>query len=336
MTTNNSCSMQPRSNSSTAEILDEAIAWAVRLGSGMAGEDEHAACRRWRAAATTHEHAWRQVQSVEQEFHQAAAKTGSAGRCALHLVRVDQGRRRMLKVLGIGAAGLVTGLLAQYHPWEQHPSYMAATGRQLPVSLSDGTRILLNTDSEFTAVFSPLRRLIVLKRGEIAINTGLDSASWTGRRSFWVETAQAQLEAIGTEFIVRQLEDETRLHVTGGAVAIHQPGVQPVVARVGDSFAIRGSAGTLKRVEDETFDATAWRSGALVAKRMRLDAFAAELSRYRQAPIVCAPDAASLQVSGVFQLCGKAPAERALKALQAALPVRIVHAEGGTTTLHRQ
>ncbi len=319
-------------------VLDQAVAWGVKLYSGTARPEDLAACSAWRDANPLHEYAWRQLLAMEQEFSRIPENT--AGIACRTLEGASQSRkwsrRQAMKLLGYVFAAAGTAFLVQEAPWRQRHFYAGFPGERRSVRLNDDTRLLLNSDAEVEVVFSPLRRLVVLRWGEVLIETGRDAYSFAGRRSFHVETAQARLEAIGTEFIVRQLEGETRLHVTGGAVAIHLPGVHPVVAHAGDSFAIRGSAGTLKKVEDETFDATAWMSGTLVAKRMRLDAFAAELSRYHRAPIVCTPDAASLKVSGVFQLSGTAPAEQALKVLETTLPVRIVHAENNTIILQRQ
>jgi transmembrane sensor len=67
----------------------------------------------------------------------------------------------------------------------------------------------------------------------------------------------------------------------------------------------------------------------LVARQMRLDAFAAALTRQLSQGVGCAPDAAALRVSGVFQLDGPDAVARALGALAATLPVRIGNMANG-------
>jgi len=82
-----------------AELLDQAIAWAVRLGSGSADEKTHDECGAWRAAHPSHEQAWQQVQAVEDTFRQVP-RMGEAGGALAHgalqaatRLRAQQGRR---------------------------------------------------------------------------------------------------------------------------------------------------------------------------------------------------------------------------------------------------
>ncbi|MFS2055959.1 FecR domain-containing protein, partial [Variovorax sp. CT11-76] len=89
-----------------------------------------------------------------------------------------------------------------------------------------------------------LRRLIVLRRGELFVRTGADAGSLVGRRSFWVHAAQARFEAIGTRFGVRQAGSETRLSMSEGQVAIHAGDAPPVLAQAGDRFVVRASSAT--------------------------------------------------------------------------------------------
>jgi transmembrane sensor len=68
-------------------------------------------------------------------------------------------------------------------------------------------------------------------------------------------------------------------------------------------------------------DPPGWTRGALQADNMRLDAFLAEVSRYRRGVIRCDPEVAGLRVSGVFQL---GDTSHILAVVRETLPVRIV------------
>ncbi len=320
------------------EVLDQAIAWVVRLSSGTASAGDRAACDAWRAAHPLHERAWRELQAGEDCFRTAAAAGPLAyatlARAGGRRGQAASGRRRALRVLGLGLAGIGLGLLARPFLSPERIPYSAAVGERRTADLADGTRLQLNTDSEVEVAYSPLRRLIVLRRGEILLETGDDAGAPLGRRGFWVETAHGRLEAIGTRFAVRILPDATRLHVTEGAVAIHAGARPHRVARAGDTFLVAPGAVTPAAVPG--LDPAAWADGALVAKRMPLSDFVAELSRYRDAPVRCAPDAAALRVSGVFQLDGPDPVGRALDALARTLPVSVEHGPGRTITVARR
>ncbi|WP_432729363.1 FecR family protein [Variovorax sp. W6] len=343
-----SSSLSGDGTATAAELLDQAIGWAVRLGSGSADEKTHDECGAWRAAHPSHEQAWQQVQAVEDTFRQVP-RMGEAGGALAHgalqaatRLRAQQGRRRALGVLGVlgvmGLGGVIGLLVWREQPWESRTSYATAVGERKRVTLSDGTELNLNTGSEVQVIFSPRRRRIVLQRGELFVRTGADGGSLLGHRAFWVETPHARFEALGTRFGVREQDDQTRLSMTEGRVAIHTAGdAQPVVAQAGDGYIVRGGAAQPpQRVVDRSFEPDAWTDGALVARQMRLDAFIAELARYHATPLLCDADAASLRVSGVFQLSGPDPVGRALEALVRTLPVRLERGTGGTLTVARR
>lgn len=319
------------------EVLDQAIAWAVRLGSGSAGDAERAACEAWRAAHPAHEAAWQQVQSVEETFRQVPPETASLAHGALQSAERDRGRRRTIGLLGVAAmAGLLGSWLWREAPWLQRSTYVAAIGERRRVMLADGTELSLNTGTEAEVLFSPLRRLVLLRRGEIFVRTGDDAASLVGRRSFWVHAAQVRFEAVGTRFGVREADGETRLSMSEGQVAIHAGAAPVQLAQAGERFAVRAQGGAPERIADSGLDPDAWADGALVARQMRLDAFVAELARYHGTPLLCDANAASLRVSGVFQLNGPDPVGRALEALVRTLPVRLEQGSGGTLTISRR
>lgn len=328
-----------------SDLLDQAIAWAVRLGSGAADDRSHEACNAWRAAHPAHEQAWRQVQAVENAFRQVPPLNGALAHGALQAatrMRTQQSRRRALGVLGVAGVAATGGVLGLFMwretPWVQRTDYATAIGERKRVMLADGTELNLNTGSEVQVVFSPRRRLIVLRRGELFVRTGADTGAMFGHRAFWVEAPHARFEALGTRFGVRQAEGETRLSMTEGRVAIHAAGnAATVIAQAGDGYIIRADTTEApQRIVDRSFESDAWTDGALVAKQMRLDAFVAELARYRGTPLLCHADVASLRVSGVFQLNGPDPVGRALEALVRTLPVRLEHGTGDTLTVSKR
>lgn len=323
-----------RPSAAAPDPLDQAIAWAVRMASGATTAYDHAACAAWRAADPRHETAWQQVCAVEQPFQDMAA--GPAGQVAydtLQAARAIQarthGRRRALKLLGLGAMASMVGLLSlRLSAWQERAQYQTAVGERRRVALPDGTELWLNTDTLARVVFTPAQRLLVLDRGEIFITTGADAGSFSGRRPLWVDTPAARLHAIGTRFGVRLDQDgaslATRLHVDQGQVAVHSGDLPPVLVQAGDSVRVRSPGAATERIADGAFDASSWTQGVLVVKQMPLGRFIEELARYRTAGLTCAPDAANLRVSGVFQLEGADPVGRALKVLSNTLPVRIV------------
>src|SRR5690606_15225592 len=116
-----------------------------------------------------------------------------------------------------------------------------------------------------------------------------------------------------------------RLNATQCVVSVAAGDVQVLPARA-ETRSIRLSA-----AQQAAFDAYAvypresadlrgpdWLRGTLHADSMRLDAFAAELARYRPGIVRCDPDVADLRISGTFQLNNT---DGVLHALPALLPV---------------
>lgn len=318
--------------------LDEAVAWAVRLASGATTAQDRADCELWRRTDTANEQAWQQVQAVEQAFHGAAAKDSThlaygTLQAADRLRRQSKSRRRAVGLLGWGALAVGLGHFTTRWltttPWLQSAEFATAPGERRQVQLADGGTLQINTGSEVELRLSPLRRLILVRRGEVFIRTGADADSFTGRRAFWVETPAARLEALGTRFGVRVLDGTTdgagtRLQVTEGRVAVHPTsGASAVIAGPGDTLLIAAGTAAPRRLAVADQDTTAWTEGVLVAKQMRLDAFTAEISRHRAAPLRCDPSVAELRVSGVFQLDRPDPVGQALRVLARTLPVRV-------------
>lgn len=314
-------------------IYEELIAWSVRLNSGLATELEFNDFKKWCAQDPLHERAWNKLQLLEQNVSSLSPESRLIASETLGLASeqrlVNLKRRRTVKLLGSAAIGLfVTGLLANnYGLLLQDNYYVTAIGKREKVVLADGTTLLLNTNSKVNVKFSLFKREIVLHQGEIYIETGKDNDSIFGRRAFWVQTEQAAFEAIGTQFAVNQQSSITRLHVVEGVVAMHIASNPPVLAYANDTYTLRSDASHPVKNDSSrdrlNLDPMGWVNGVLVSKQMRLQDFAAELSRYQNTPVVCEPSVSELIVSGVFQLDRPDPIDHALKAIARALPVSI-------------
>jgi transmembrane sensor len=301
-------------------VLDQAIGWLVKMESNGSSPQVLAACQRWRQADALHEAAWQALQKSDATFQGLAALPGSVALDTLErLHRPRHSRRQVLRALGVGlAVSGVTGWSLRESTWVPWGAdYATGVGERRQFLLSDGTRLQLNTASAVDVQFGIERRLIRLRRGEMFIDTGKDTAARGGRRSFWVSSQHAQLQAIGTAFAVRDGPQGTRVRVEEGVVAIHGHG-EPTLIAAGEEYLI--DANGSQRVEVSRLNASAWTRGQLVAKRMRLHELTAELARYRHGWLHCDPAIAQLEVSGVFQLDD---IDRALSALSDSLPVRV-------------
>ncbi|CAB3637435.1 FecR domain-containing protein [Achromobacter pestifer] len=293
-------------------VIREASIWFVRLGAEEVTAEDDAACRRWIDASPLHRLAWERVEMLGRQFGQVEPQAGLAV-----LDRgASRGRRQALKMLslGLGAGGLAAAGL----PWRAWTSdFGTAVGERRNATLSDGSALILNTDSAADMRFDDVQRLVVLRRGELHIASHGDPM--IPPRPLVVATPMGRITALGTRFVVRLLDGETWVAVTEGAVRIEPARADKDAARV-----IEAGTGTYfderaVRAARPAPHADDWVRGALFADGMRLDAFTDELSRYRKGRLVCDPSVAGLRISGSFPL---GDTDRILAAIERALPVR--------------
>lgn len=300
-------------------IVQQAIAWMVRLQSGDADGDTWKRCRTWREQHPTHEQAWQQLEALNHRIQGLPAKLAHATlqNSADQRRKID--RRMALKSIAL-CIGVGTLAMAGRHvlPWQQMlADYGTVIGERKRIMLADGTSIHLNTDTALDIRFDDRQRLVALRRGEVMISTAPDPA--TNYRPFIVETAEGRSHALGTRFLVRQEPDATLVSVFESAVEA-TPQQAPLPTRIDAGQQLRFTERQVGVLQPADPDMAAWTEGAIVAKRMRLDDFTRELDRHRRGKLSCDPAVASLQISGVFPLDDP---ERILAALESTLPIKV-------------
>jgi transmembrane sensor len=281
---------------SDPRLVDQAIQWMIKLRFNVADDASTAAFERWLHTSAEHQQVWQRVATMNDEFSHLPAQVG---RHALYGARRRISRREGLKLLGLvaGAAGL-TWLGRDYTPLPAlMADYRTATGERRWVALKDGSRIQLNSASAFNAVLTQERRLVQLRQGEILVNPGADN------RPFWVQTRDGYLRALGTRFLVREETQGTMLAVQQGTVAVfadnHAANARQVI-NPGERVLFDRSG--IRSLVANGLDPWAWSDGVISARDMRLDAFLAELGRYRNGLLRCSEAVAGLRVSGTYQL----------------------------------
>lgn len=302
-----------------AGVVAQAAEWLVRLH-GDADERTRRACDQWRLADPSHELAWQRLNAMSRDFNRVGshAPAGAASRTVL-AAGADQARRRSLKWMfaGVGAGGAALWLCRDPQAlWTGGDRYQTAVGEQRQLTLPDGTALALNTGTNLYVQFTRHERRILLREGEIQVTTAPDPQG----RGFKVVTRNGDLVPLGTRFVVRERDGDgpqSLLAVLQGAVAIHAGGAERVV-QAGEQA--RFGASGAPAVEPLDTTAAAWIDGMLVANRMRLDRFLAELGRYRPGMVHCEPELAGRLVTGAFRLDDT---NQALALLSRVLGVRV-------------
>jgi len=297
--------------------MEAAAGWMARLLADDVTEQDRIDCQRWRDQDPRHEQAWRRLCQVSDKF--AAVPTDTGGTRVLEKSRqAVASRRRFLKLSAFAGAGVTAawlgatqtrfgrGLLAQHR---------TGVGETRTFILDDGTRLTLNTDTAVDAALSPRERRIQLHKGEILVETGVE----TLRRRFVVDTRFGRIVALGTELNVRQYERHVGVAVLEGAVEARAvDGGRP--QRVDAGQQTRFDTTRIETPEPLQQSVVSWRHGKLVAEGMRVADFVAEIARYRPGFTLYDDSVADLAISGVFSL---QDTDRALQSLAGSLPVAL-------------
>lgn len=304
-------------------VLRAAARWLVRLHSGEAGPQDHAACAHWRSQHPAHEQAWQRAERMAAKF--GALPTSVAMPVLARAQTQRANRRAALQTLALLATSVPVAWLGWRHaPWQVWTAdYRSAVGERREITLADGSTIVLDTASAINVTFDSHQRQIQLRQGAILVTTAADAAL---QRPFSVHTAHGQLRALGTRFSVRQDGDAHQpgaIHVavTEGAVEVTLTGdSRPTLVLAAGRQTVLSAAGA-RAPQPVDIAVQGWTQGVLHADGMRLDAFCAELARYRAGVIRCAPEVAQLRISGMFPL---RDTDYALTMLATTLPVQVV------------
>lgn len=293
--------------------LAEASAWAVRLSEhDLSTSDEFEV---WLDADPANAAAWDQVQSSWSHVDEQSSSPE-----LLQLRRDALGRahkrarsrwgwpaRRialvaclaLLLLIGVGAGGLW---------WHVQPTvYETAMGERRVITLVDGSTASLDSGTELKVRYSNNVRNLELVSGQARFDVA-HAADWP----FVVQARDKRIVALGTAFNVDLLGPETLVTLIEGRVVVtdRKSHAEPLAAfRGGQKNAIAISPGQqllvapgkeqLKRVDiDKT---QAWETGMLVFDNEPLASVAERVSRYAPEPVVVAPGAARLRISGVFK-----------------------------------
>lgn len=287
-----------------------AAAWLARLHADDATAYDLAACARWRQASPEHERAWQRAQQVVQQIGELPP--GIARRV---LDRPDPARRAALRGLGVLALAAPAGYLA-WNVWGPPltSDHHTAVGERRDLRLPDGTRLQLNTDTALDVAYTAAQRRVVLRHGELLVETAADAV-----RPFLLATPWGELRPLGTRFLVRAGPVHARLAVFEGAVATRL--ARGAEQTVGAGMAVDFDGQTFGPLRPANPHDAGWTRGLLVAQDQRLDEFLLALGRHRRGLLQCDPAVAHLRLSGAFQLDRS---EEVLDALPATLPVRVV------------
>lgn len=293
-------------------IVEQASHWLMLHWGDELDDEQSRRFAEWRAADAEHDRAWQRLERLQNTLGGVPVDNARA----VLREMPDARRRQALKLLGLVLVTGGSGYLVQSQlPWrEAMADLRSGTGERLQRTLSDGSRLSLNSGSAVDILFSARERRIRLLDGELLLDSGHDPA----KRPLIVETSAGEIQALGTRFSVYQRNAGSQVQLYEGELELRPRHAPSARLQAGESRWF--SATQLGEVAPADRNAIAWQDGRLIAERMPLGQFVAELSRHRPGLLRCDPAVANLPLIGVFPL---ADTDLVLTALQQSLPVKI-------------
>jgi len=300
--------------------LRQAAEWFAALQDECATEVDRQAWQRWMEGGPGQRAAWQKVQDVAADMQGLArvpARQVLEGRA-----RLGSRRRGVLRALAVlpvgGAAAWLAHRQLAWSGWTA--AHRTEVGERREIVLADGGSLWLNTGSAADVDYPADLRRVVLYSGELLLTTAHDTAQ--PARPMVVDVEHARLRALGTRFAVRHEDGgSVRLTVFEGAVEASPAAGSPRTVRAGEQA--RVSRDRVEGLGNAPQQGDGWTRGVLVADRMRLGDFIADLARYRPGYLACAGSVADLRIVGAYPLGTLADTDRVLDALQATLPVQV-------------
>lgn len=337
-------------NSETLEA--EAAAWLVRLDRDDVDPADQVAFEQWYLSSQQHQEAFKQVSQMWdglecladlRQLKNAATSTPTLlERAGLEM------KHRFAVAAGFAAVAATSALLFVSPPsYFSGPSHEKAVihrtvvGTQKTVTLSDGSDLLLNTDSRVEVSFTRNSRSVILEQGEVHFTVAADKS-----RPFSVYVDNRVVRAVGTAFVVHRRERDIEVTVTEGDVELfdrlaeaeHEPVsiTQPeVISLTAGENAVIGD--TVKDVtvvpEPEMNRKLAWRQGLLAFGGEPLAEVVAEVSRYTDLEIIISDPVLEELRFGGFLKVGNV--DTLFNALEQSFGVRVERHGGSKVYLSR-
>ncbi len=235
---------------------------------------------------------------------------------------------------------------------ESNGRYFTEIGHQQELTLADGSKVQLNTNSELRVAYSEHYRDIFLLDGEVHFDVAKDK-----QKPFRVFAGNGRVQAIGTAFSVYLVDNNVKVTVTEGRVALagvsknstSELRLESPVENLGSLAA--GQGATIVQLDtsedgsrpkpvldniqifkqEELSRRLSWQQGLLVFTGEPLQQVVEEISRYTTISIAIPdPQVRAIKVGGQFEV---GDTEIMLEALEDTFALRVVRNSDGSVQI---
>lgn len=320
-----------------------AIRWFVLMQEADAEHPQRSTFEHWLLAHPSHQQAYSEVCSLWEDMDSPAqlAHLESAMQQKSFIEKTERSQKirstlnRTLSVLFIATIGTL-GYLG-YEDLQAEPTMhlvaSAEIGQIRSQVLEDGSKIMVNANSDVEVIYYRKQRIVKLNRGEVSFDVAKNP-----ERPFVVESGMAKITVLGTRFAVNRFKSKVRVSVDHGTVRVEpqQYGSKPdtaasptaankqaehVLTLRDNEVAEINISGQSSRVNRAAADAFSFEYGTITFDGAGLEEIAETLSRYRKIPISTqAVSGLDASVTAVIQAKN---VERFIKELPIIAPVQV-------------
>ena len=326
--------------SPSESVSDQARVWFSRLQADDVTDAERVQFKRWYQENQQHAQAYDNVRrfwemlKIPAEQVQAKVTTETTPAPLFSTLHGSSDGAKKSTSTRAASYGVITlmlvillfnPLLKQFQNWQSN--YHTNAGEQLTVALSDGSQVILNTDTALKVAFVENERRIQLLHGEAYFKVAHNKI-----RPFIVSHEMTRTQAVGTTFTVKDSGHETQVLVSEGTVKVSaHDSDDGVLVHINQQVDYQHEQfGKVNAAN--VFEALAWQRGQLIFTQQPLQQVIAEINRYHPGKIVLMNPALKQRVvSGVFDTTDP---NAAIDALKATLKLTVLNFSGRLVLLY--
>ncbi len=215
-------------SNSSQDLTLEACGWIAQLETGDLTSEDLLAFKEWMGRSPAHRKAIRRLAHLSNDMNVLTEMAEPLKNAAKAYRSIKGNTRRWFKMphaIGVSLVALMMFSILFFvnqTGYVENTPLMIATevGVHREFKLSDGSTVMLNTNSELEVDFNAERRKVRLLKGEAYFQVAHNA-----KRPFIVYTGNQSVRAVGTAFLVRNIMKKIEVAVTEGRIEFTSPSV---------------------------------------------------------------------------------------------------------------
>jgi len=262
-------------NSQDDLIAEQAIEWFSRMQTESITAEERMQFLHWQAESPEHKLAYAEITDFldNSDFIQALSETKLSSNDDELAVFKKSKQSYWLPSALAACLGLLAILFDPFIFLQA--DYQSDIGSQKTIHLSDGSDVILNTDSAIAIDFNETERRVRLLKGEayFAVYSNKD-------KPFIIDSGETETEVLGTKFIVKNNAAGDEVSVIEGLVKVSSLNHDQSIQLRPEQQVSNSSSGLNPVVAIKSKDVSAWLKQRLIYKNTPLIQVINDLERY--------------------------------------------------------